>query len=195
MCPNLIEDQVIEIKDALLENGIKGGIEQVVSSIKDFGKSAMSIVTGNFESISQIETAVKNGGVIDTLSDAIDLALEVVEKKGLIEKEVSKTIKKGKNTILKDVTKNISDDLIKEQKSLEKVEGYINEWKEYYKDKDFENMDKIYKKIEKQINKVMPIKNIINDAQIIENLHSLIQNNGGNFNLSEAELELAETLY
>ena len=139
--------------------------------------------------------AVKNGGSIDTLSDTIDLALELAEKKGLIEKELSKTIKKGKNAILKDVTKNISNNLIKEQKSLEKIEGYMNEWKEYYKNKDFENMDKTYNKIEKQINKVMPIKNIINNAQIIENLHSLIKNNGGNFNLSEAELELAETLY
>lgn len=195
ICPNLIEDQIIEVKDALLENGIKGGIGQIITSIKDFGKTTIGLVTGNFESIDQIETAVKNGGVLDTLSDVIDFALDTAENKGLIEKNIVKTIKKSKNTIIKDVDKNISDDLIKEQKTLEKVEGYIEEWKEFFKNKDFDNMDKIYKKIEKQIDKVLPIKKIINDSQIVENIHNLVKNNEGKFDLSENELALAEMLY
>ena len=179
----------------MLQNGLKDGAKQIVDSIKNFGKSAMGIVTGNFENIEQIEVAVKNGGVLDTLSDIIDIAIESAEKKGLIEKDVAKTIKKGKNAIIKDVDKNISEDLIKEQKALEKVDEYINEWKGYYKNKDFENMEKIYKKIDKQINKVMPIKNIIENSKVVENIHNLIKNNDGKFELSEVELELAETLY
>lgn len=195
ICPNLIENQIIEVKDALLENGVKGGIKQIVNSIKDFGKSSLGLITGNFESISQIENAVKNGGVLDTISDVLDVAINVAEGKGLIEKDMAKTIKKSKNVIVKDIDKNISDDLIKEQKSLEKIEGYIIEWKEFFKEKDFDNMDKIYKKIEKQIDKVMPIKNIIEDSKIVENIHNLVKNNEGKFDLSENELALAEMLY
>ena len=195
ICPNLIENQIIEVKDALLENGVKGGIKQIVNSIKDFGKSSLGLITGNFESISQIENAVKNGGVLDTISDVLDVAINVAEGKGLIEKDMAKTIKKSKNVIVKDIDKNISDDLIKEQKSLEKIEGYIIEWKEFFKEKDFDNMDKIYKKIEKQIDKVMPIKNIIEDSKIVENIHNLVRNNEGKFDLSENELALAEMLY
>ena len=195
ICPNLIENQIIEVKDALLENGVKGGIKQIVNSIKDFGKSSLGLITGNFESISQIENAVKNGGVLDTISDVLDVAINVAEGKGLIEKDMAKTIKKSKNVIVKDIHKNISDDLIKEQKSLEKIEGYIIEWKEFFKEKDFDNMDKIYKKIEKQIDKVMPIKNIIEDSKIVENIHNLVKNNEGKFDLSENELALAEMLY
>lgn len=179
----------------MLENGLEGGIKEIVESIKDFGKSTLGLITGNFESIEQIEMAVKNGGVIDTLSGVLDLAIECAEKKGLIEKNIAKAIKKGKNTMLKSFSKNISQDLLKEQKSLEKVEGYINEWKKYYESNDFNNMEKMYKKIEKQINKIAPIKNVIKDSQIIENIHNIIKNNDGKFNLSEEELELAKKLF
>ena len=195
ICPNLIENQVIEVKDALLENGLEGGIKEIVESVKDFGKSTLGLITGNFESIEQIEMAVKNGGVIDILSGVLDLAIECAEKKGLIEKNIAKAIKKGKNTMLKSFSKNISQDLLKEQKSLEKVEGYINEWKKYYESNDFNNMEKMYKKIEKQINKIAPIKNVIKDSQIIENIHNIIKNNDRKFNLSEEELELAKKLF
>ena len=194
VCPNIIDDELIEIKDAVIENGIDGGIKEIVNSVHDFGKSALGLVTGNFESIEQIELAVKNGGVIDTVSDVIDFAIDNATKNGSIDKDISKLIKKGKKAIVKDFTKSMSEDLLKEQKTLEKIEKYIDEWKEKYDQKDFEGMEKIYKKIERQINKVIPIKNIVEDSKIIENLHNLIKNNNGKFELSEAELELAKKL-
>lgn len=194
VCPNIIDDELIEIKDAVIENGIEGGIKEIITSVKDFGKSALGLITGNFESIEQIELAVKNGGVIDTVSDIIDLAIDSATKNGKIDKDISKLIKKGKKAIVKDFTKSMSEDLLKEQKTLEKIEKYIDEWKEKYEQKDFEGMEKIYKKIERQINKVIPIKNVVENSKIIENLHNLIKNNGGKFELSEEELELAKKL-
>ena len=194
VCPNIIDDELIEIKDAVIENGIEGGIKEIINSVKDFGKSALGLITGNFESIEQIELAVKNGGVIDTVSDVIDLAIDSATKNGKIDKDISKLIKKGKKAIVKDFTKSMSEDLLKEQKTLEKIEKYIDEWKEKYEQKDFEGMEKIYKKIERQINKVIPIKNVVENSKIIENLHNLIKNNGGKFELSEEELELAKKL-
>ncbi len=194
VCPNIIDDKLIDIKDAVIENGIEGGIKEIVSSVRDFGKSALGLVTGNFESIEQIELAVKNGGVIDIVSDVIDFAIDNATKNGAIDKDISKLIKKGKKAIVKDFTKSMSEDLLKEQKTLEKIEKYIEEWKEKYDKKDFEGMEKIYKKIERQINKVIPIKNIVEDSKIIENLHNLIKNNDGKFELSEEELELAKKL-
>ena len=194
VCPNIIDDELIEIKDAVIENGIEGGIKEIITSVKDFGKSTLGLITGNFESIEQIELAVKNGGVIDTVSDIIDLAIDSATKNGAIDKDISKLIKKGKNAIVKDFTKSMSEDLLKEQKTLEKIEKHIDEWKEKYDQKDFKGMEKIYKKIERQINKVIPIKNIVEDSKIIENLHNLIKNNNGKFELSEEELELAKKL-
>ena len=41
LLPNVIEDQVIEIKDAILNNGFKDGIKQAIKSAIDLGKSAL----------------------------------------------------------------------------------------------------------------------------------------------------------
>ena len=71
--PDMIENQIINIKDALFENGIKDGIQTAVDSIIDFGKSVSGIFTGKFENMSQVETAIGNGGIIDTVSDLIDI--------------------------------------------------------------------------------------------------------------------------
>lgn len=128
------------------------------------------------------------------MSGILDIAIEGAEKKGLIEKNIAKAIKKGKNTMLKNFSKSISQDLLKEQKSLEKIEGYIKEWKNHYQNKNFDSMEKVYKKIEKQISKVAPIKNVINEAEIVENVHNFIKNNDKKFNLSEEEIELAKKL-
>ena len=55
-------------------------------------------------------------------------------------------------------------------------------------------MEKAYKNIQNNLNKVVPLESIINEARKIENLHTLIKNNGGNFNITENQLELAEKL-
>ena len=50
------------------------------------------------------------------------------------------------------------------------------------------------KKIKNEMNYLMPIQKMISDVKVIENLHTLIKNNGQDFNLSEDEIELAEKL-
>jgi hypothetical protein len=50
------------------------------------------------------------------------------------------------------------------------------------------------KNIEKNLNIIMPFENIVNQARKIENIHSLIKNNGQDFSISENELKLAEKL-
>ena len=47
LLPDLIENQVIDIKDAILNNGFSAGIKKAISSAIDLGKSALGIVTGN----------------------------------------------------------------------------------------------------------------------------------------------------
>ena len=55
-------------------------------------------------------------------------------------------------------------------------------------------MEKEYKKIEKEINNLIPIEKTISDVRTIENLHNLIKNNGQDFDLTREQLELAEKL-
>lgn len=192
--PDLIEDEVIQVKDALLQNGLNAGIQTAVDNVVNMVKTAKGIATGNFESVSQIQKAVETGGMIDTISEAIDFAANRANQVGIINSTVKSLITTGKNAILNNVTTNIKSELKTQEKNIEKIEKYSNNWKEYYQNKDFEGMEKEYKKIKEKMEGIIPIEQTIKNARTIETIHKLIKNNGKNFNLTQEQLDLAEKL-
>ena len=192
--PDFIEEQIIDLKDNLLKYGLKDGIKKSIDDAINLGKSAIGIVTGNFEDISQMQEAIKNGGIIDNVSAMLDSVINKVYSKGLINSTVAKTIKQGKNSILNNVEKNIENTFNNQIKALNYTEKYINNWKNYFENKDFSGMEKEYKKIKTEINYLAPIEKMINKARTIENLHMLIKNNGQDFNLTKEQIELSEKL-
>ena len=192
--PDLIENQVINIKNALIENGLKAGANTAINSAINLKKSAMGIVTGNFENMEQVSTAIGNGGIIDTISDLLDNALYKIYKNGNINNSIYKLIKNGKNLLLDNVSNNIKNELKDQNNSVAKLEKYIKNWEENYNKKDFEKMSQEYKKIEKEYNKIIPVENIINETKRVKAIHNLIKNNGQNFNITEEEKRLANNL-
>ena len=192
--PDYIEDQIIDLKNNLINYGLKDGIKKSIDDAINLGKSAIGIITGNFENISQVQNAVKSGWIIDNISSLLDNVIDRVETKGVINYTVAKTIKQGKNSILNNVEKNINETFNNQIKALSYTEKYIDNWKKYYNDKNFDGMEKEYKKIEKEYKNLIPIENTINDIRKIENLHNLIKNNGQNFELTQDEKELIEKL-
>ncbi len=194
LLPDFIEGQVINIKDNLFNYGLKDGVNKTISDAIDIGKSAIGIVTGNFENVSQMQNAVQSGGILDGISGLIDITVDKVKQAGLINNAIATTIKQGKNIILNNVEKNIEKSFKDQYQSIENTSKYINNWKNYFENKNFEGMTKEYNKLEKQLKNIAPIEKIINEARTIEILHNLIKNNGQNFDLSKEHLELAEKL-
>ena len=194
LLPDIIEDQVIDIKNSILNDGFSAGIKTAIDSVVDLGKSALGIFTGKFENMSQVKNTIKKGGLIDSVSDVLNWGINKSEEKGLINNQTASIIKKGKNTILNTINNNIENNLTSQMESIEKIDKYISIWSTFYQDQDFGNMEKQYKKIEKELSNVMPLENVITKARQVENLHTLIKNKGGDFNLSKEELELANKL-
>ena len=194
LLPDFIDEQVINIKDNLLEYGLKDGIKETIDDAIDLGKSAIGIVTGNFENMNQIQNAIEAGGLIDGISSLLDKVVDKVRQTGLINSSVANTIKKGKNIILDNVESNIEKTFIEQTTNIENTNTYINNWKDYFKNKDFEGMDIENNKLEKELKNLIPIENTINEARKIENLHNLIKNNGQNFELTKEAIELANKL-
>ena len=141
-----------------------------------------------------MQEAIKSGGIIDNVSSLLDAVINKVQSNGLINSTVARTIKQGKNSILNNVEKNIENTFNNQIKALNYTEKYIENWKNYFENKNFNGMEKEYTKIKKEINNLAPIEKMINEAKTIENLHNLIKNNGQDFNLTQEQIELAKKL-
>lgn len=141
-----------------------------------------------------MQNAIKSGGLIDGISSLLDLTIENVRKAGLVNNNVAKNIKQGKNIILNNLESNISNTFSNQYKSIENTNKYISNWRNCFENKDFSGMEKEYNKIEKEFKNIAPIESTIKNARTIEVLHNLIKNNGQDFNLTKEQLELAEKL-
>lgn len=194
LLPDVIENQVIEIKDSLIQNGLKEGIQTAINSAINLGKSTLGIFTGNFENVEQMQTAVKSGGIIDSISNVINYTINKVVEKGKIPYAIGNTLKSGKNAILNNVTRNIENEFENQVNNIEKINKYTENWKNCFNNKDFDGMQREYEKIHTKIKEIVPIENTIKTARTVENLHQLIRKNGQDFNLSNEQLELAKML-
>lgn len=194
LLPDFIDEQIINIKDNLLNYGLKDGITKTIDDAIELGKSAIGIFTGDFENVSQMQSAIQAGGLIDGISSLLDTVVNVVNQKGIINDNITNTIKQGKNIILDSIENNIEEKFKEQNIEIENIEKYMNNWKENFNNKDFKGMEQEYSKIEKVLNNLAPIEKIITQARTIENLHNLIKNNGQDFNLNQEQLALAEKL-
>lgn len=194
LLPDFIENQIINIKDNLFEYGLKDGITKTIDDAIDLGKSAIGIFTGDFKNVSQMQNAIGNGGLIEGISDLLDIVLNKVKDAGVISGNVTNIIKQGKDIILNNVESNIENTFKKQYEIVENLDNYIENWKNSFESQNFEEMEKEYQKIEKAIKDIAPIMEMIEDVRTINLLHNLIKNNGQDFNLSNEQLQLIEKL-
>ena len=192
--PEWLEEEIIDIKDSVLNDGFKEGVQLAINKAIDMGKAIEGIFTGNFESISQIKSVIKSGGLLDTVSDLLDDVITWAKDEKLISSSTAKLIKSSKKTILKSIEDSIDNSLEDQVTAIEKIDGYIEKWNNYFKEKDLTNMKKIYTRMQKEMEKIIPIQDVINRVKQIENLQELIINKNGDFNLTQEELELSSML-
>ena len=193
--PNAIEDEIIDVKNIIFTDGLKSGLKAAVDSAINVGKSAIGIVTGKFENVSQAYTAIKSGGIIDSTSNIIDNAVKAAKENGLINNTTANLIKKGKNVLKDTISEGIEESFMEQVDGVEKVGKYINNWNNYLEQKDLDGMNREYNKIKKKLENLIPIENTLQEARAIENLQTLIKNKGNSLeNISEDELKLAKII-
>ena len=193
LLPDFLEDEIIDVKNTCVSEGLNEGVKKAIENAIDLGKSTLGIFTGNFENINQAQKAIKEGGIIDAISDTIDDVLNSLTKSEKIPKSVAKVLKSGKKQLLNNIEKNIKNEFYNENNSLKKLEKYIDNWKEYYSKKDLSGLKKEFTKIKKEGNNILPIENIVNNINMIKNIHDLIKYNP-EFDFDNMYLELSEKL-
>lgn len=191
--PDFVEDEVIEVKDALFTGGLKEGIDTAIENAINLGKNIVGIFNENFKDIDQVEKSLEKGEIIEGISDSIDFIVNKLEKSNIISTNISELIKNGKNLILGNVDSNIQNEFNSELKSLKKIEKYIKNWEKYYSEKNIEGLNTEFNKIKKQLKNIIPLENIINNVRKIENINQLIKNSD-EFNFDEVYLNIAEKI-
>lgn len=194
LLPDFIEDDIIEIKDVLLQEGLKEGIEHSIEKVIETGKNIIGVFTGKFENISQAEEAISKGGIIDEISSSVDFILNKLKDFNILSKDVINIIKSGKNILLENIENKIKDNIEDSEKKIAEITNYTNIWEKAFKEENIEIMNKTYANIKNNIDNIFPLDNIFNKINEIENLQKIVTNNGGNFNLSQEQLELAKIL-
>ena len=191
--PDFSENMMIDIKNALFENGLKDGVKQIWTNIKEYGKSFLGISTGKFNNIDEIQKATKTGGILDTISSAFDFALEKSVENGKITRKARQSIKKQKNSMIKDMKKEILDEVDNQSLYIEKINQYKEKWQECFDNKDLKGMKNANKNIKKYMEKVVPLENLLSDSKKIDVIQSLVESTGS-FEVTKEEQELAKVL-
>lgn len=194
LLPNFIEDQVISLKDTLIKEGLGATIKQAINSTIDLGKSVIGIATGHFDNLNQARNVVRNGGIIDTISGGLSFALNLANRKGLIPENVKDIINGGKEIIADSIKSNIESEFEDQFRKVITLNKNIERWNDYYEQRDFEGIRRETNNIQRNIKALFPIETTIKEARKIENLYKIIERKGGDFNLSEEEINLAKRL-
>ena len=84
--------------------------------------------------------------------------------------------------------------MTKQLTAIENIGKYNEQCMKYYEEKDFEQFEKYYQKTKSALKTTLPLENTIKQARVIENLYERVKQNGKNFDLSQAELDLAQKL-
>ncbi len=175
--PDSIEDKVIKIKDQL-------SLSQLSKNIVNFTKDIIN--NKNEKNINKdisLNIEKETSKIISSIKDCYSLTIDQIEN-------LEKNIEVISNKVEKEIDKEIKNYV----NAFEKNDKNINEWRDFYNSKDFENMEKIYKKIEKNMKDIIPIEEKIKEVRELENVHLLIKRKGGDFNLTNEELELTKKL-
>ena len=194
--PDYIEEVIINIKNAIINNDFEDCISKAINSAIEKGKKAINIISENFTSIGQAQNAIKQGNLLSQISKIFDQTVNNSMELSNLDDSIKQTINNKKEVVLSNVDKNINNSFKKQLKTLESIEKYTDKWNKAFNDRDLDKMEKNFKKIEKKYNEILPLDNIIKECRRIENIENIIKNKeeGHEFDFTKEELELAEKL-
>lgn len=193
LLPDYMENEVINVKNAFMFEGVQEGINSAVENAINVGKKLLGLENSDFRTIGQAKETLEKGNLIKNISNNINSTINKISDSGNISNDTIETLNNNKEKITNNIKNNINDEFVNQGKSIEKIEKYINKWEEAYINKDLEGLNKQYKKIEKEFNKVLPLENIINNVHKIQNINELIKNSE-NFDFNLIYLDLAKNI-
>ncbi len=182
-----------------LGDAVKEGLEKIdlgeiggkaAESALKVGLNKIGVKSNTFSSIKQIFEAVKEGDLQKGISSGLNIAVDLLK----VPQFAKTIIKGGKDLILGQIFGNELDKLMKKQeKTISRIDKKCLEMEEAFKNNDTKTLDKVYKTLKSDVEKVMPIKDVIEKGMDMLNRYELYKNKGGK-ELTMEEIELCKKL-
>lgn len=174
--PNYIEDQVIEIKNIILKNGVKEGVKEISNKAKNIFETFVG--KNGKTKISELRELTKQNGLMKSFSKILSEAIDFSIKHKMISKEVGSLLKSGKNAMVSDFSRKLENKMMKEIKAVEKFKEAYIKWEKGLENNDLEEINKNYEIIIKNYNKISSdLKDII-DVEKVEYINNYLNKNG-----------------
>ena len=164
--------------------------EKAAEGALKVGLSKLGVNSNTFSSIKQIFEAVKEGDLKKGLSSGLNVAIDIIKAP-----QVAKTIlKEGKDLILEQTLGDELNNIMKKQQNtISRINKKCIQMEEAFINNDAKTLDRIYKTLKTDVEKVMPIKDVIEKGNSMLNRYELYKSKGDN-SFTETELELCRKL-
>lgn len=192
--PNAIEDTVINIKDVIMENGLKDGVGQIIENVVDIGKSITGLIKGDFSNIDELKNTLVSGGIFNSVSTLVDFSIDKLQPTSTISETLIDVVKSGKEYIFNNIEQSVEQSFKDQSIAINKIEKSISKWENAFENKDIKTLEKEFSNITSELNGIMPIRDLILKTEEIKNIQILLKNNGNNFDLSTEKLEIAKKM-
>lgn len=147
VCPDLLEDVVISLKNNIIENGFKDGFKNVKNEMKDI-YNVIFKGKRNLNFGKEINMLINSNGILTGFSKMLTNGINISVKKGLVSKNIGQIIKKGKTTVINTFKDQLYNSATKEIEKLDNLQNYVNNWKKALDTNDIKRLEKEYKNIE-----------------------------------------------
>jgi len=101
LVPDVLEDGVINIKNAFINEGLSGGVKTAINEAVNLGKSILGIFTGDFKNVQDVKNALSEGGLINGVSKVLDTVLQKATDSNLISSSIGNVLKTGKDVMIR----------------------------------------------------------------------------------------------
>lgn len=190
--------EVIEIPDKykdVVKEGVgkfdfKGVASAAAESALKRGMKNLGMKVSTFNDIKGVFEAIKEGDLKKGLSEGMDLAMSVVK----IPTNVKNVIKSSKTLILDKAFEDELKTVMEKQKNtISRINKKCDQIEKAFSENDEKTIERVSKTLKTDLNKVMPIENVIQRGKQILNECELYKNKN-NKQLSQLEMELCQKL-
>lgn len=182
-----------------LGESVKKGLEKI--DLKEIGSAAaesalkkgmskLGMKSTTFNGLKGVAEAIKEGDLKKGLESGLNAAISLLK----VPQAAKTMIKGGKDLILNQFFEDELKTVMKKQKNtISRIDKKCKQMEEAFQTSDTKTLDRVAKTLKSDLEKVMPIRDVIHKGEAVLNQYQLYKTKG-NQSLTATEKELCQTL-